>query len=276
MEKGLVKKLYLHNADHLKTNSQDLLAFVQQNGQQLHEEYSAMFEEYLDEVLHRIVPTLMTDFWVKLDEGFFPPLEERMLILQLQKIYEHQEFEDAIEKQDNSGNRLHEIANTLTRVDESTLPADEDYCPICQEKYSELNRFGLEESPCRFKACKHVMGWSCISEWLSDHDSCPICRHTILPLPDRECQNNRNYEDDRFDLDWFKQLDLNYSRNRSQQEQIEEEESGDEDGDEQEDWIITREEEEEEDDGDYFTQALDRVDLYLERRQAPREYILTN
>jgi hypothetical protein len=273
-QKVLVENLYSHNADHLKTNSQNLLAFVKQSGQQLYN-YDPGFGVPQGQILEATFWKLLADFWVKLDAGHCPAQEERMLILQLQKVYEHQEFEDAIARQDNSGKRLHEIANTSTRVDESTLPADEDYCPICQEKYSELNRFGLEEWPCRFKACKHVMGWSCIGEWLFDHDSCPICRHTILPLCDyshRGFQYDRDEEEDWFDLDWLKLLDWSFSQNRSE-EQGSEDEGSDEEGD----WVIPREEEEEEDDdGDYFTQALDRVDLYLERRQVPRGYILTN
>jgi hypothetical protein len=60
-------------------------------------------------------------------------------------------------------------------------------------------------------------------------------------------------------LDWLKQLDPTFSRNRIEEEG---------------DWFLERAEEEDEDDGDYFTQALDRVDLYLEHRQVPRGYIL--
>jgi hypothetical protein len=252
-KKVYVNDLYSHNADHLETNSQDLLAFVKQSGQQLHDEYSIRFEAYLDQVLKGAFWKLLADFWVKLDAGHFPPLEERMLILQLQKVYEHQEFEDAIERHDSGAKRLREIENTSTRVEESTLPADEDYCPICQEKYSELNRFGLEEWPCKLKACKHVMGWSCIGEWLFDHDSCPMCRHTILPLPDSECQLDKPRTGNSSDLNWLELLFRISPWRRIVSH-----------GDWEHEW---KDEGEEDGDEDYFTQGLDRVEIYLERRQ---------
>ena len=72
--KVLVENLYSHNADHLKTNSQDLLAFVKQSGQQLYE-HGPGFRVSQDQVLESTFWKLMADFWVKLDAGHCPPLE---------------------------------------------------------------------------------------------------------------------------------------------------------------------------------------------------------
>ena len=77
-------KICTHIADHLKTNSQDLLAFVKQSGQQLYE-YGPGFRVSQNQVLESKFWKLMADFWVKLDAGHCPPLDERMLILQLQR-----------------------------------------------------------------------------------------------------------------------------------------------------------------------------------------------
>lgn len=50
-------------------------------------------------------------------------------------------------------------------------------CPICDEGLS-LNE-GILRLP-----CKHVFHDSCLSPWLADHNTCPICRSELPPEPE--------------------------------------------------------------------------------------------
>ena len=43
-------------------------------------------------------------------------------------------------------------------------------CPICSE---------VLEDPLETQACQHAFCRPCISTWLGDHDSCPLCRHKL-------------------------------------------------------------------------------------------------
>jgi len=50
-------------------------------------------------------------------------------------------------------------------------------CPICDE------RLNLNEGILRLP-CKHVFHDKCLCPWLSDHNTCPICRSELPPEPD--------------------------------------------------------------------------------------------
>ena len=43
-----------------------------------------------------------------------------------------------------------------------------DICPICMENMSNGKYIYLE--------CNHIYCFTCIKEWLSAHDNCPLCR----------------------------------------------------------------------------------------------------
>jgi hypothetical protein len=46
-------------------------------------------------------------------------------------------------------------------------------CPVCQDDFNaEEQLFKLE--------CKHIFHKKCLSEWLSRHNTCPLCRHELL------------------------------------------------------------------------------------------------
>ncbi|KAF7954137.1 hypothetical protein EAE96_005269 [Botrytis aclada] len=63
----------------------------------------------------------------------------------------------------------------LTRINVSSLPADQRTCAICQDNLGG----GENGEPVR-TACNHVFHRECVQRWLdADHTTCPICREEI-------------------------------------------------------------------------------------------------
>ncbi|TEY43685.1 hypothetical protein BOTCAL_0363g00060 [Botryotinia calthae] len=63
----------------------------------------------------------------------------------------------------------------LTRVNVSSLPADQRTCAICQDSLG-----GGENGEPVETACNHVFDRECVQRWLdADHTTCPICREEI-------------------------------------------------------------------------------------------------
>lgn len=90
-------------------------------------------------------------------------------------------------------------------------------CSICLEEFETLSReTGTIEVATRLP-CKHLVGSACISTWLKDNNSCPICRreffpaqppplleHDIMEGPGDEPRSDREINED-----YCLQLDLN-------------------------------------------------------------------
>lgn len=77
-------------------------------------------------------------------------------------------------------------------VDLRNLDPQDHKCCICQELMasdSDLKSATMsskQEFSVRLAPCGHIFGISCIMRWLYCHESCPICRAVVLPLPRRE------------------------------------------------------------------------------------------
>lgn len=54
---------------------------------------------------------------------------------------------------------------------------DINSCPIC------LNDFILDEVLLFLPKCGHAYHRACITEWLVNHNSCPLCKHEVITLP---------------------------------------------------------------------------------------------
>lgn len=62
--------------------------------------------------------------------------------------------------------------------DEMHTGDDDNSCPIC------LRDFSIEKSDiCRPVSCSHVYHRSCITGWLEQHETCPLCRSDIFSSP---------------------------------------------------------------------------------------------
>ncbi|KAN0117478.1 hypothetical protein V8E51_003455 [Hyaloscypha variabilis] len=62
------------------------------------------------------------------------------------------------------------------------LPPDEQRCSICRDPYGTCHQDNKPEIAARIP-CGHVFGFNCITIWLADHASCPLCRRYCTQLP---------------------------------------------------------------------------------------------
>ena len=76
--------------------------------------------------------------------------------------------------------RQRQIANSLTEVDIQSLISKD--CPICREPMlADPRSEGTHEpeTPVQLK-CAHIYGNVCISLWLEENYTCPLCRAAVL------------------------------------------------------------------------------------------------
>lgn len=97
----------------------------------------------------------------------------------------------------------------LTTIADNKSVVDDNAgcCPICQNSYTDLSEFTVEELladyPVRIKYCNHVVGKSCLEQWMITpkinearypHRTCPLCRVKIegveAPKTPRELQKH--------------------------------------------------------------------------------------
>ena len=73
-------------------------------------------------------------------------------------------------------------------------------CVICREPYGTTSSdIGPVEKQIRLPCdAKHTVGSDCITMWLQEHNTCPICRRELFPIPEAE---NNTEDDDEVDED---------------------------------------------------------------------------
>jgi len=73
-----------------------------------------------------------------------------------------------------------EAIESLPRVKVTQqMVLDGDDCAICKEELV------IDEEVSQLP-CKHCYHFQCVSRWLEEHDTCPICRHPITPEDPRQ------------------------------------------------------------------------------------------
>lgn len=86
------------------------------------------------------------------------------------------------------------IASLTVRTD--VVDDNQGCCPVCQNSYTDLCTNTLQELlddfPIRIKYCGHIIGKSCLEQWMSTpkinearypHRTCPLCRVKIEGVP---------------------------------------------------------------------------------------------
>lgn len=68
---------------------------------------------------------------------------------------------------------------SLPRIKHNQLPREQD-CHIC---FSPYNTHPFSEVPAVRLRCGHIVGATCLCEWLSSHDYCPQCRTKVCSDP---------------------------------------------------------------------------------------------
>lgn len=74
-----------------------------------------------------------------------------------------------------------EFLDTLERVPVSQLP-DEEFCPICTNKFKDDRYPLIVKLPCGIKNSKHFFDLECIGPWLMTNSTCPMCRTNVLEV----------------------------------------------------------------------------------------------
>ena len=74
---------------------------------------------------------------------------------------------------------------------QNSVHSEGESCAVCLEKYGTLSReTGTIEVAIRLP-CNHLIGSGCITTWLKENNSCPICRREFFPA-----QRRPDFEDD--------------------------------------------------------------------------------
>ncbi|KAG4025113.1 hypothetical protein MFRU_066g00160 [Monilinia fructicola] len=62
--------------------------------------------------------------------------------------------------------------------EDPALPVEVQSCPHCQKQYTTTPNNDAHDA-CSMPMCTHVFGRGCITRWLKDHNTCPMCRARI-------------------------------------------------------------------------------------------------
>jgi hypothetical protein len=93
---------------------------------------------------------------------------------------EDEEDPDPDSEGPRQGRRLSSIAikYLLTPYPPGSLQEEDHTCSICLEPLGQASEGHEAEVACSLPRCyKHPCGNICLTEWLQEHDSCPVCRH---------------------------------------------------------------------------------------------------
>ncbi|KAI5963403.1 hypothetical protein KGF57_001281 [Candida theae] len=74
-----------------------------------------------------------------------------------------------------------EFLDTLERVPVSQL-SDDEFCPICTNKFKDDKYPLIVKLPCGVKNSKHYFDLECIGPWLMTNSTCPMCRTNVLEV----------------------------------------------------------------------------------------------
>ncbi|KAI5961287.1 hypothetical protein CANMA_003807 [Candida margitis] len=74
-----------------------------------------------------------------------------------------------------------EFLDTLERVPVSQL-SDDEFCPICTNRFKEDKYPLIVKLPCGVKNSKHFFDLECVGPWLMTNSTCPMCRTNVLEV----------------------------------------------------------------------------------------------
>ena len=81
-------------------------------------------------------------------------------------------------------NSMRSISSTLMDRVGTGIAGNRQECTICLQGYQE----GDSISCSKYEGCNHVFHTQCIEAWLAKHDECPLCRISIVNLPDEDLE----------------------------------------------------------------------------------------
>jgi hypothetical protein len=127
-----------------------------------------------DYLFHLITSHL--DTYISMMSVYFPQLEVDdvlELVNQYVEMYtSDNNYENLMELCDNIGYYKKGINNIDTVCKKVEVVNTEETCPVCLEML-------LNKDTYKIKTCKHIFCKECITKWLSDNISCPICKNEL-------------------------------------------------------------------------------------------------
>lgn len=147
--------------------------------------------------LYGIQRHLISDFWSRLDTPCPPTHAERALVLQLLRAIELDDFKISIQeararREEAERHRAvyGDVALFTSPLDIEDLAARNRECSICRVEFGVAEEGAESELPVRLHGCQHVFGKACLTSWVQDAGTCPLCRQdvaaptrTSLPVP---------------------------------------------------------------------------------------------
>jgi hypothetical protein len=74
--------------------------------------------------------------------------------------------------------RAHALEYVFITIPVESLREEDRNCSICMETMGKASHEHAAEVPTHLLFCdKHPCGNLCLTEWLMEHDTCPVCRH---------------------------------------------------------------------------------------------------
>lgn len=133
---------------------------------------------------------LKVSFWYQvLEKHESPSMFRRQLIIQLQDYQVVNYLEHCGDiydlRQRAKGCRPDILKGMVEHPSITTLSSEDRDCNICLEHLGVPNEEGVTESLVKTD-CNHPFGDQCLYSWIKNHESCPLCRHTLLTFAESE------------------------------------------------------------------------------------------
>ncbi|KAG4421628.1 hypothetical protein IFR04_005247 [Cadophora malorum] len=131
---------------------------------------------------------LKVSFWHQIVKNHESPSRfRRQLLIQLQNyqiVNYSQHARDVWDPVQAAKDHRGEVFKTMVEHPSiTTLSDDEIICVICHESLGVTKPDGLRQSVVK-TSCNHLFGEQCLSSWIEDNATCPLCRHPLLTLRD--------------------------------------------------------------------------------------------
>ena len=124
------------------------------------------YVEHLSTVHMDTILTLFSFQFGQLNpQGFLDYLHQ-----QIDSYIDTMEYEDMIELCDAIG--YHTVGISDIETIASKIDLKNDTCPICLESYIEKEVYQTHK-------CKHSFCKECLSKWIEEHKSCPMCQQEL-------------------------------------------------------------------------------------------------
>lgn len=126
-------------------------------------------DEYVDHLSTDHMDTMLTLFSFQLGQlnaqDYLNYLHQ-----QIDSYIDNMEYDDMLELCNAIG--YHKVGIFDINTIASNVDSNEDTCPICLESYIEKEVYQTHK-------CKHSFCKECLSKWIEEHKTCPMCQQEL-------------------------------------------------------------------------------------------------